>query len=72
VGDTTSGEGLLDDKAELEYEIDVVEEKVKLLREEVRARGGGRTWVGGGVQGGWDQDVTGFWVGQERGRLLFD
>jgi hypothetical protein len=29
-------EELLDDKADLEYEIDVVERKVELLREEVR------------------------------------
>ncbi len=29
-------EELLDDKADLEYEIDVVEKKVELLREEVR------------------------------------
>jgi hypothetical protein len=29
-------EELLDDKADLEYELDVVERKVELLREEVR------------------------------------
>lgn len=31
-------EELLDDKADLEYEVDVVERKVELLREEVSSR----------------------------------
>jgi hypothetical protein len=33
-------EELLDDKADLEYEIDVVERKVELLREEVKTQAG--------------------------------
>jgi hypothetical protein len=50
VGENTSGEGLLDDKAELEYAIDVVEKKVELLREEVRGThvaDEAPFWVGG-------------------------